>query len=199
MRVTRKTLVTAPTVEPVTLAEAKTFANIDANDEDALINSLIKAARQYVETTYNVALITQTWDFFLDRFPQYVETSDPKALIEPVIKPLIQVRSIIYYDGANQEQNVNGVDFEVVANDYGWPQIHRAYNVTWPETYVRQDAVKVRVDAGFGPTAASVPEPVKLGMLVFIKFLFDNREDMPVKPYVRTADLLLKNYFGHDL
>lgn len=199
MRVTRKTVTTAPVLEPVTLSETKTFLNVDFNDEDTLITSLIKAGRQYIETTYNVALITQTVLFTLERFPQTKETSDPLALIEPVIKPVQSVRFIEYYDGANQVQTLSGANYELIRDDYGWPQIHRAYNAIWPETYRRTDAVTVSLFAGYGAAVSTVPEPVRLALLVWIKFMYDNREDMPVKPYVRTSDMLLKNYFGHDL
>lgn len=199
MRIVRKTLVSAPAVEPLVLADVKNFINVSHTDDDALITSLIKAARQHVEQTYNVALINQTWDFTLDEFPQYKETSDPDALIEPLIKPVSSVTSITYYDAANVLQTLSASAYELVANNYGWPYIRRAYNNFWPETYDRTDAVKVRIVAGYGASGANVPEPVKIGMSMFVKFMYDNREDMPVRPYVRTMDLLLNNHFGHDL
>ena len=199
MRITRKTLVTAPAIEPLALADVKNFINVSGTDDDTLITSLIKAARQHIETTYNVALISQTWDFTLGRFPQYVETVDPQALIEPVIKPLQSVTSISYYDGANSLQTLSAAVYEVVKNDYSWPYIRQAYNQFWPETYDRTDAVTVRVVAGYGATAADVPEPIKIALQMFVKYLYDNREDMPIKPYVRAVDLLVKNYLGHDL
>lgn len=199
MRVVRKTLVSAPAVEPLVLADVKNFINVSHTDDDALITSLIKAARQHVEQTYNVALINQTWDFTLDEFPQYKETSDPDALIEPLIKPVSSVTNITYYDAANVLQTLSASAYELVANNYGWPYIRRAYNNFWPETYDRTDAVKVRIVAGYGASGANVPEPVKIGMSMFVKFMYDNREDMPVRPYVRTMDLLLNNHFGHDL
>ena len=199
MRVTRKTLVTAPAIEPLVLTDVKNFINVSGTDDDTLITSLIKAARQHIETTYNVALISQTWDFTLGRFPQYVETVDPQALIEPVIKPLQSVTSISYYDGANSLQTLSAAVYEVVKNDYSWPYIRQAYNQFWPETYDRTDAVTVRVVAGYGATAADVPEPIKIALQMFVKYLYDNREDMPIKPYVRAVDLLVKNYLGHDL
>lgn len=43
-------LLTPPTAEPVSLVEAKLHLRVDFNDDDALITSLITAARQAAET-----------------------------------------------------------------------------------------------------------------------------------------------------
>ncbi len=58
-------LTTAPAAEPISLAEAKAHLRIDADDEDALLTALIAAARMFVERTLGVALITQSWSYFL--------------------------------------------------------------------------------------------------------------------------------------
>lgn len=47
-------------VEPVTLQEAKDWCRIDINDDDALITSLITAARTICEKTCNISFITRT-------------------------------------------------------------------------------------------------------------------------------------------
>ena len=54
-------ILTAPTVEPVSLAEAKLHCRVDTTDEDALISALIVAAREYVEQVTGRALITRTY------------------------------------------------------------------------------------------------------------------------------------------
>jgi hypothetical protein len=55
------TLIAGPGEEPVTLAEAKAYCRIDGDDEDALVNALIAAARLQVESLSGRALVTQTW------------------------------------------------------------------------------------------------------------------------------------------
>ncbi|MBN9265961.1 MAG: phage gp6-like head-tail connector protein [Hyphomicrobium sp.] len=60
------TLVTGPSVEPVTLDELKAWAKIDSADEDALLTSLIAAARDAAEQYLRRALITQTVRLTLD-------------------------------------------------------------------------------------------------------------------------------------
>jgi hypothetical protein len=62
---------TAPTGEPVTLAEAKAHLREDLVDvaNDALITNLIVAARMHAENVCRRAFITQKWDLYLDAFP----------------------------------------------------------------------------------------------------------------------------------
>ncbi len=58
-------LIAGPGEEPVSLAEAKTFARIDGGDEDALVGALIATARLHVESITGRAMITQTWRLVL--------------------------------------------------------------------------------------------------------------------------------------
>jgi uncharacterized phiE125 gp8 family phage protein len=59
-------LVTPPTIEPVSLAEAKAHLRVTEADDDALIAGYILAARHAAESYIRGALITQTWDYSLD-------------------------------------------------------------------------------------------------------------------------------------
>ena len=62
-------LTVAPTSEPITRAEAKAFAKVDVTDDDSLIDALITAARQLVETEQNRQLMPATYELTLDEFP----------------------------------------------------------------------------------------------------------------------------------
>ena len=61
--------VSAPAIEPVTLAEAKEFLRITGSADDALINSLIIAVTRKTENYLNRFLITQTWNVTIDHIP----------------------------------------------------------------------------------------------------------------------------------
>ena len=63
------TIATGPTVEPISTEEAKNHLRVDIEDDNAVIKSLILAARESVEVITRRALITQTWDYYLDEFP----------------------------------------------------------------------------------------------------------------------------------
>lgn len=62
--------IAAPQREPVTLAEAKLHLRVDSGDEDLLIESLIKAARDYVERFTDLSLIATHWRYRLESFPE---------------------------------------------------------------------------------------------------------------------------------
>ena len=91
------TQVTAPTVEPVTSSEARIhlrlspseYDNPGAYNENTYVTSLIKAGREYAEGFTNRVFITQTWDMWLNDWPNSDFIEIPKP-------PLQSVTSITY-------------------------------------------------------------------------------------------------------
>lgn len=159
-------LITAPAVEPVTLAEAKAQLRKTTADEDALISSLIVAARNFAEAYTGRAFITQTWDYVLDAFPC--------GLFELPKGPLQSVSSVKYLDSAGVEQTLAAAGYKVDAlTDPG--RIAPAYGQSWPTTRSEPNAVTVRFVAGYGD-ASAVPQAIKEALLLLISHLFENRE-----------------------
>ena len=62
-------IATAPAAEPISTADAKLHLRVDITDDNDLIDALVKVAREHVEIITRRALITQTWDYYLDDFP----------------------------------------------------------------------------------------------------------------------------------
>lgn len=62
-------LIVPPAAEPLTLAEVKAHLRLDATDEDALLTSLLKTAREHLERTSGLALMRQTLRLYLDGWP----------------------------------------------------------------------------------------------------------------------------------
>ena len=83
------TLATAPVRRPVTLQECKDNMRIDTDDEDALIENLISAAIEQVETITRRALINRTYDVRFDGFSYKMELPRP---------PLASVTGVYYLD-----------------------------------------------------------------------------------------------------
>ncbi|MEW5921571.1 MAG: head-tail connector protein [Bacillota bacterium] len=161
-------LVTAPAVEPVDLASAKTHLRVDGTDEDVLITALITAAREYCEGFQNRACITQTWDLWLDSFPS-------EDYIRIPLPPLQSVASVKYYGTDNAEYTMAAADY-FVDNKSEPGRLVLAYGKSWPSTTLRPvNGIVVRFTAGHGD-ATNVPQAIKQAMLLLIGHWYANRE-----------------------
>lgn len=168
------TLVTAPTVEPVNLLEVKKHCEIPGADahHDAHLLRLVTAARQYVEDRTNRAVVTQTWDLFLDTLPY---GDDTILLPKP---PLQSVTHLKYYDTDGVQQTWASTNYVVsVSREPG--RLRLAYNISWPSIQYRPDAVVVRYVAGYGLQAAA-PERLKAAILLLVGHWFEHRSEVNV-------------------
>lgn len=163
-----KTLYTAPAAEPVTLAEVKLHCKVDTTDDDALITSLIIAARLQAEHQTGRVLVTQTWDVTLDEFP-----ADSIDLPCP---PLQSVTSISYLDADGASQTLASTEYQVIINELVG-RIVPAYGKSWPATLAQPAAISVRLVAGYGLPAA-VPAGIKAWILLAVCTLYAQREDV---------------------
>lgn len=175
-----------PSVEPVTLAEAKRHLRIDNTDDDDYITSLIEVARRAAEDRMERTLITTTWKLTLDQFPN--------AIILPMPR-IIAISSVIYNNTANQQVALSNSDWFLDADsEPGWlvPAVSKA----WPNT-LGINAVAVTYTAGYGATASTVPAPIKQWILLAIGDMYDQFRSLSAeKPVVpqHFADALLDPY-----
>ena len=161
----RLTLKNAPAGEPVSLAEAKKHLNVVTADDDDYIESLVVAARQHSESVLKRALISQTWNYYLDSFPSVIELPKP---------PLRSVTSIKYIDNDGDEQTL-GSSIYTVDIDAEPGQVYLAYNQSWPTLQSIVKSVNVEYIAGYGNSAA-VPSSIKAAILLLVGNLYENRE-----------------------
>jgi uncharacterized phiE125 gp8 family phage protein len=137
---------------------------------DPLLSGLIKAARVSAETLTRRALITQTWDLYLDQFPC-------GAIHIP--KPTLQsVSAITYLDNDGVEQTLAADQYLVDAKAEPG-RILPAYGLTWPVARRQANAIKVRFVAGYG-AAAAVPDGIKQWMKLRISHHVDFRAPVNV-------------------
>ncbi len=193
-------LVTAPTEEPVSLAEAKLHLRVDYSNDDVLIGALITAARQHAENDTRRALVTQTWRQVLDQFPapgvnigsanwygpQWGNTPGPLTTLRADGRtgfeiyldhsPVVSVDSLQYIDqdGVTQTLASSAYKLDSVTAP---ARLVPAYGTTWPTTRNEINAVSVTYTCGFG-AAAAVPETIKRWMLLRIGALYENREEV---------------------
>lgn len=183
-------VLTQPSVEPVSLDEAKLHLRVDSTAEDDLIAGLIQAAREYVESYTRKTMIYTTYRFTLDCFPG-ASTWTPFATSEPIElprQPVAQIAAsgsysyamprIRYYDTDSVQQTLTyaGEDFEL---DLGAnPPSLRLFPYTyWPiAEYYRANAVEIDFVAGYGSTSASVPASLIAAMKLLIGHWYENRQ-----------------------
>lgn len=165
-------LYTAPTEEPITLAEAKLQCRVESSvtEDDALITSLIVAARSECEHLIGRALVTQVWERVIDAFPQ--------AEIELGMPPVQSINQITYVDTAGATQTLVGGSYYVLDNvsdleAFALP----AVGYTWPATLDTANAVRVRFTAGYG-AASAVPDAIKAWLKIRVATLYKFREQL---------------------
>lgn len=161
-------IVTAPTDEPVTAAEAKAHARIDDDAENALIATMLKAARELAETYTGRALVTQTWSMFMDAFPAC-------AMIEVPKPPLVSVTHVKTYDDADDDTTFAASNYFVDAKAEPGRIVLRS-TASWPDVDRVANGVEVQFIAGYGEPSA-VPASIKRGILELFMWLYEHRGD----------------------
>jgi len=161
-------LVTAPAEEPVTLAQARAHLQEPPTSQDAQILAMAFAAREHAETFTGRALVTQTWELLLDRFPSGRE-------IELPFPPLQSVTSVKYIDPDGAEQTFASSNYHVDAAATPG-RLRLKSTASWPAIAEQPNAVTVRFVAGYGGMAA-VPFTIKAAILLVVGHLFAHREE----------------------
>lgn len=155
------------TIEPVTVAEAKTHLLVEHSRDDTLIGGLITAARQECENLLQRSLLEQTWQKTIDFFPIDIELPYPR---------IISVSSVQYVDSATGTTSTLSSDSYQLdsASEPGW--LVPAYGYDWPVPRDVMNAVTVTYKAGYGTSASSVPEAIKAWIKLMVGHLYENRE-----------------------
>jgi uncharacterized phiE125 gp8 family phage protein len=159
-------------VDPVSLAEAKAWLRVDHSEEDLIISALISSSTRMAEDFMGRAIMRQRLKLSLDCFPEVIEL--PMA-------PVSSVTNVKYLDAAGELQTLDA-SLYVVDTEATPPRIIPAYSQTWPSTRDTINAVRIEYVAGYGETQADIPETIRMGILIAIVHIFDNRHDDNVFP-----------------
>jgi uncharacterized phiE125 gp8 family phage protein len=165
-------IATEPTFEPVSSDDAMLALRIDENAgyESTLIEDQLKASRQYVEDITRRKLCTQTWDYYLDAFPQGNSFKIPFGNLQ-------SVTHIKYTDSDGDETTMTvNTEYIVETNGKQCGRIVLPYGVTWPSfTAYTSKPIVIRFVCGW-TTAALVPLKIKAAILLAFADLYENRE-----------------------
>lgn len=200
---------TAPAAEPFTYPEMKVWLNVPTSvtSQDALITSLIKEARMFVERHTSRALITQTISEFWDKFPVASGRLEAGSLdgrilnlhIAPV-QSMENDNSLAYVaqDGnpssytswANASNAKFFLDIISGASDIGPARICKRAGVDWPTIEPYTNAVRADYVAGYGTAASSVPAPLLTAIRRLVGAWYYGRKGTVKEDFGLVADLL---------
>jgi uncharacterized phiE125 gp8 family phage protein len=194
--------ITAPAKEPISVADVKSWAVIDVEDDDALISAMIKAARAFAEKQLRRSLITQTWMLTLDSFPgpslmgvpYGLSYSIPGHAIVLERSPVQSITSIQYLDMSGTLQTMptaNWVDPTLGGAQRcdDFPRITPVFGQIWPINLPQIGSVRVTYVAGYGPDGSYVPEDIITWMKMRVATLYSNREEVVVGTRIVVAEL----------
>ena len=174
-------LITDVMVEPVTVAEVEAFLRKSTGVESTLHTMWIAAARTYGEDYTKHALAPQTWDMYLDAFPDDDYIAWPKA-------PLTSVTGIYYtdYEGTVTTMTVN-TDYKVDTDTFPG-KIYLPYNTEWPTATLQPyNGIRIRAVCGYTGTAPYIlPKQYKQALLMHIGAM-DRYRDEVIPEDIMTA------------
>jgi len=160
----------APTVEPVSVSEAKAHLRVDHSDEDSYISTLISVGREIAEQYTNRSFISQSLVVQLDEF------SSSNVGIELIYGAVKSITSVVYFDANNDSQvwATSNYRLDLVS------KVNEVFAVTsWPETYTRHDAITITYVAG-ETDATTVNKNVKQAILMIVGHFYENRQEVIV-------------------
>jgi len=153
-----------PVALALTMAEAKQALRIEEDDTslDTMINIWVAGITAEAEAQTHRAFVNRGMRVTLDAFPDAIQLTAPTFSVE----------AVRYLDPAGSQQTLDPADYyvdRVTVPGYIVPARGKA----WPATEAHVNAVTVDCTAGYGPTAATVPDEVRLYILARLSEMFD--------------------------
>lgn len=157
-------LLTAPAVEPVSLAEGKAFVRVEHADDDDIISALIAGARIHIESQTRRALITQSWRLTRDAWP-----ASGRIEIRPGPLQTLDAARVLDADG-----NAATVDLQAFVPDKAASTLAFApWSMAEPGRIA--SGIEFDVTVGYGDAAIDVPEPLRQAIRLLVAHWYDNR------------------------
>jgi len=160
------TLLTGPAMEPVSLDDVKAHLRVDHDDDDALLNAAIVAARLHVEAATRRVLIEQEWRLHLDRWPR-------RRILRIPAAPLIAIDAVRVRDAEGVATVVDADDYEVDAASVPGRLVLGEAAPSPPGR--KANGIEIDVTAGYGATTLTVPSPLRHAVMMLVAHWYEHR------------------------
>jgi len=168
-------ILSPPTVEPLSLDDIKAHLRVTHDDEDALITGLMVAARQTIEARAGLALMAQSWRLSCDIVPS--ET------VHLPLTPVQSVNDVSIITAAGDVLSIADHLYEVAAGSLG--RVRRVG--IWPKPGVSIDGVRIDFTAGWMDPSL-LPEDLKQAVKLLTAQFYETREAAGVERVYRIPD-----------
>jgi uncharacterized phiE125 gp8 family phage protein len=165
-------MTSGPALEPVSLAEAKAHLRLDGTVEDSLVQSLVITSRLHIEAALGLALVTQSWSYFLDRWPRSGRISLP-------IRPVAAISHVRAWSADGGSVLLDTADFLLDGQGLP-PRLVLRGGVVPVEPLRALNGIEIGFTAGFGPSAEDVPATIRHALLLLVAHWYENREPVEI-------------------
>ena len=176
----------------LTLDEVRAHLNLPSGlGNDNYLTALIRAATKAVETYTGLSLLSQTVKDVHDCFP---------AGRMPVflrLAPVSAVVSIDYTDTAGDAQTWASSEYETELTSSP-ARLAPGVGYSYPATLSKIGAVEITYIAGFGATAASIPQDIIHAVKLMLTDYYENRGEAP-RQMRTSAQALLAPYCNYTI
>ena len=160
----------ANTTQLISTADAKLFLKVDINDDDDVINLLVKAATESAQEYTNRFFLSTTLEQYGTTF------ADIRSLFKSPVADLTHVK---YYDTDNVQQTLSSSVYQVT------PAIEPStlmlkVDQSYPDVADREDAVLVKYTVGYGTATTDVPYAIIQAVYLTIGHWYQNRQEVVV-------------------
>jgi uncharacterized phiE125 gp8 family phage protein len=181
-----------PAAEPVTLADVKAHLRIGHDSEDALLQGLVRAAREDLERATGIAMIEQSWRLALDTWP-----SQGCALLS--VHPVREVLSVTAFGTEGEGSLIDPAGYQL--DTLSRPA--RLHFEARPEPLRIFNGIEIDFSAGYGEAGTDVPDLLKRAILLLVGHWYEFRAhfepaEQPVS-YPAAYDRIVASYRSRRL
>ena len=170
MRYRSLKVLTQPTVEPVSLAEAKAHCRVDTDADNAYIASLIRAAREWCAAYCDETFVHTQYVMTLDSFPVEIELPRP-----PMATASGYTDVTVTYKTENQATATLATNQYRVDRDSTPGVLRTLYNGSWPSHLLDYNSVTVTWWGGVSADGTGVEQRIKNAILWLVGYWYERR------------------------